>query len=115
MAEEPAFERLLRQTAGVVHTEDILVEAVRDLVKDEIKRYIRERLEGNPALRDELKGAVGELMEAKLKEAYAFLRIAKASAKLGLELVPRHLRGEVTKELAGIIEKEMAAILERTG
>lgn len=115
MAEENPLERILRDTVGAVHTEDLFVEAVRDLVKDEVKTYIRARLDANPELKAEIREAVRDLMEAKLQEAYAFVKLAKAGAKLGLELVPPEMRAEVTKELARIIEKEVGAILERTG
>jgi Ribonuclease G/E len=114
MAEEGIVELALKQTKGLLHSEDILVEAVRDLVKDEIKRYVREKLEGRPELKEELKAAVAEMMEAKIKEAAALVKMAKAGAKLGLELVPPHLREEVTKDLVGMFEKEISVLMEKT-
>jgi len=115
MAEENLVEKVLRDTMGAVHTEDLFVEAVRDLVKDEVKAYIRARLDANPDLKAEIREAVKALMEAKLREGYAFVKLAKAGAKLGLELVPPEMRAEVTRELARIIEREVGAILERSG
>jgi hypothetical protein len=115
MAEENIVEKVLRDTMGAVHTEDLFMEAVRDLVKDEVKSYIRARLDANPDLKAEIRAAVKDLMEAKLQEAYAFVKLAKAGAKLGLELVPADMRAELTRELARIIEKEVGALLERTG
>lgn len=114
MAEDDIVELALKQTKGLLHAEDILVEAVRDLVKDEIKRYVREKLEGRPELKEEIKVAVAELMEAKIKEAAALVKMAKAGAKLGLELVPPHLREEVTKDLIGMFEKEISVLMEKT-
>lgn len=113
MSEENLVEKVLRDTMGAVHTEDLVLEAVRDLVKDEVKAYIRARLDANPELRAEIREAIKELMQAKLQEAYAFVKLAKAGAKLGLELVPPAMRAEVTKEIARIIEKEVGAILEQ--
>ena len=115
MAEDNIVEKVLRDTMGAVHTEDLFVEAVRDLVRDEVKSYIRARLDANPELKVEIREAVKDLMESKLREAYAFVKLAKAGAKLGLELVPPEMRAEVTKELARIIEKEVGAILKRSG
>jgi len=92
----------------IIGGEDILIEAVRDLIRDEIKQSIRKRLEDNPELRKELKDAIGMYFEAKVKEAYAGVKIAKAGAKLGLELIPSHLKAEVAKEL----EKEITSIIE---
>jgi len=112
MAEANIAEKLLRDTMGAMHTEDLLVEALRDLVKDEVKAYVRARLDANPDLKGEIKAAVKDLMEAKIREAYAFVKLAKAGAKLGLELVPPEMRTEVTRELARIIEKEVASLME---
>ncbi len=114
MAEDNLVERVLRDTMGAVHTEDLLVEAVRDLVKDEVKAYVRARLDANPELKAEIRDAVRDMMQAKLQEAYAFAKLAKAGVKLGLELVPPDMRAEVTKELARFIEKEVGAILEHS-
>ena len=114
MAEEHVVEKVLRDTIGAVHTEDLLVEALRDLVKDEVKAYVRVRLDANPELRAEIREAVKDLLEAKIREAYAFVKLAKAGAKLGLELVPAEMRTEVTRELARIIEKEVGALMART-
>ncbi|MCK4444233.1 MAG: hypothetical protein KAW09_06800 [Thermoplasmata archaeon] len=114
MAEEDIVELALRQTKGLLQPEDILVEAVRDMVKDEIKRYVRDKLEARPELKEEMKAAVSDLMEAKIKEATAMVKMAKAGAKLGLELVPSHLREEVTRDLISVFEKEINILMEKT-
>lgn len=114
MAEEGILELAMKQTKGLLQAEDILVEALKDMVKDEIKRYVREKLDANPELKAELKAGINEIFEAKLKEAAAFIKVAKASAKLGLELVPPHLREEMTKDLISVFEKEINAIIEKT-
>src|SRR3989304_5477913 len=51
MAEDHVVEKVLRDTIGAVHTEDLLVEALRDLVKDEVKAYVGVRLGADPAAR----------------------------------------------------------------
>jgi hypothetical protein len=48
--------------------------------------------------------------EAKIKEAYAGIKLAKSSAKLGLELIPENLRDEMSKEL----QKELSKLVEKT-
>lgn len=100
--------------SDIVHTEDIILDAVRDLVRDEIKMYICDKLDKNPKLKEEMKKAVSELIEAKIKEAYALVKIGKCSAKLGLDLVPEHLRKVMMKELASLFEEEIGAIMEKT-
>ncbi|HKZ49081.1 MAG TPA: hypothetical protein VJ397_09915 [Thermoplasmata archaeon] len=113
MAEEHVVEKLLKETGGILHSEDLILEALRDMMKDEIKAYVRGKVDANPALKKEIKDAVGELLEAKILEAYALMKIAKSGAKLGLELVPPHLREKLTREIASVFEKEIAAIMER--
>ena len=105
---------ILKGTAGFSHPEDLAIEAVRDLIKDEIKKYISEKLNARPELKKEFKAAVEEYIEAKLKEAMALVKVGKCAAKLGLELVPAHLKEEVTKDIISLFEKEINMILDRT-
>ena len=90
--------------------EDLLIEAARDLIRDEIKEHIRERLEANPEIKKEFKDAIGMYFEAKLKEAFANIKLVKASAKLGLEMIPPKLKNTMSKEL----EQELTKLLEKT-
>ncbi|MEE9237343.1 MAG: hypothetical protein V3U52_06105 [Thermoplasmata archaeon] len=113
MSEEDAVGSLLKGALGIIHTENILIEAVRDLVREEVKRYVRQKLEARPALREELKKGVAALVEAKVREASALILLAKSAAKLGVELVPPQLREEVAKELVDALEKEIATVLDR--
>lgn len=98
----------------MVGGEELIIETFRDLVKDELKRHIRETLDDNPELKQEVKDAVGRYFEAKVLETVALLAIAKAGAKVSLEALPEHLRGKVGKDLARAIEKDLTAVLERS-
>ena len=65
-----AIERLLTGNLGsqvkeLMATEDILLEAVRDLVKDEIKTYIREKVDADEELKEELKEAISIISTRK--------------------------------------------------
>lgn len=95
---------------NIIGDEEIIIEVARELVKDEIKRIIRQKLEENPELRQELKDAIGMYFEAKIKEAYAGIKLAKSSAKLGLDLIPEHLRVEMSKEL----QQDLIKLVEKT-
>lgn len=92
----------------VLGGEDLVIEAARDMIKDEIKAHIKKKLQENPKLRQELKDAIGMYFEAKIKEAYASVKLAKAGAMLGLKLVPDNIKDELSKE----IEFELTKILE---
>lgn len=93
--------------------EELVVEALRDLLKDEIKRRMREELEKNPELKEELKEAVRLYFSAKVNEAYATLKFVKASAKLGVQMMPDEMRDNLGKEIGSLLEKEVAALLEK--
>jgi len=113
-SEDDLISSLLKGTKSMLSSETLLVEAVQDLVKDEVKRHIRQKLESSPELKEELKVAVGELLEAKVREAYALLKVTKVGAKLGIELVPPKLREEIGRELVSLFEKEVSKMLEQT-
>jgi tellurite resistance protein len=98
----------------MLSSETLLIEAVQDLVKDEVKRAMREKLDANPELKKELKQAVQELLQAKVHEAYAVLKIGKVGAKIGIEMVPPELRREIGRELVTMFEKEVSKMLEQS-
>jgi hypothetical protein len=97
----------------IMPQKDLVIEAVHELVRDEIKRYIRSKLDEDPALKKEIKDAINEYLSAKIREVNAALKLAKSGAKLGLNLIPEHLRQEVSKDIVNLFEKEMGEILER--
>ncbi|MFY9606135.1 MAG: hypothetical protein WAS24_05340 [Thermoplasmata archaeon] len=113
MADEDVISSVVKSTRSMLSSETLLIEAVQDLVKDEVKKTIREKLDANPELKQELRLAVQELMEAKVHEAYALLKVGKVGAKIGIELVPPKLRKEIGQELASMFEKEVNRMLEQ--
>lgn len=114
MAEDDVISSLVKGTKSMLSSETLLIEAVQDLVKDEVKQQIRQKLDSNPELKAELKKAVEELMEAKVHEAYAILKIGKVGAKIGIELVPPKLRKEIGQEIVSLFEKEVGKMLDQT-
>jgi len=112
--DEDIVSSLVKSTKSMLSSETLLIEAIQDLVKDEVKRHIKQKLEDNPELKSELKKAVEELLEAKVHEAYALLKIGKVGTKLGIELVPPKLRKEIGQELASMFEKEVGRMLEQS-
>lgn len=95
---------------NIIGSEELIVEVAREMVKDEIKRIIHQKLEASPQLRQEFRDAIGMYFEAKIKEAYAGIKLAKSSAKLGLDLIPEHLRSQMSKEL----QEELIKLVEKT-
>jgi len=113
MADDDIINSVMKSTRSMLSSETILLEAIQELVKDEVKRTIREKLDANPEIKKELKAAVQDLMEAKIHEAYALLKIGKAGAKLGIELVPPPLRKEIGHEIVSLFEKEVSRMLDQ--
>lgn len=111
--EDTLTQVLKGAVSDIMPQKDLVIEAVHDLVRDEIKRYIRNKLEEDPELKKEIKDAINEYLSAKIREINAALKLAKSGAKLGLNLIPEHLRQEVSKDIVSLFEKEMGEILDR--
>jgi adenosyl cobinamide kinase/adenosyl cobinamide phosphate guanylyltransferase len=107
------LENAIRQALSSIQTEDLMVEAMRDLVKDEIKRYIRTKLDENPEIKRQMNEAVRELMDAKAREYYALARLAKNGVELGMEMMPPEMRERLSRDIASLIEKEMNQVFEK--
>ncbi len=107
------MDTMLKSTIGVSNTEDLIIEAIRDLVKDEIKKYVRQKIDENPAIKQEMKEAVALFIDAKAREAYAVVKLGKAAAELGIQVVPPEMKAQLGKDLASLIEKEMNQVFEK--
>lgn len=111
--EDTLAQILKGAVSDIMPQKDLVIEAVHDMVRDEIKKYIRNKLDEDPELKKEIKDAINEYLSAKVREINAALKLTKAGAKLGLNLIPEHLRQEVSRDLVNLFEKEMGDILER--
>lgn len=112
--QDDLISSVIKSTKTILNSETLMIESIQDLVKDEVKNIMKEKLDANPELRAELKKAVQELLEAKVHEAYAALKIGKCAAKLGIEMVPPKLRKEIGQELVSMFEKEVNRMLEQS-
>lgn len=113
-----AIDRLLtgdvrEQLREMINTEDLLLEALRELVKDELKGYIREKIEADEDLKDELKEAISYYFISKARSVYAELKAARAAARLGIRILPDELQDDVGEALVGLFERELGNLLER--
>jgi hypothetical protein len=105
------IKSLLNETLDV---EEIILESLRDMIKDEVKQHIRKALEKDPDLKKELKEAVTLYLEARAKQIYATVLLAKGATKLGLSIMPGDLKKDLSKEVLSILEKELSQIMDRT-
>ncbi len=113
-----AIERLLtgsirERVQDLMSTEDLIVESFKDIVKDELKAHIRNKIEEDPDLHAEIKEAVTYYFQQKARTVYAELKATRAATRLGLRLLPDELQGEVGEALIGLFEKELGTLLDK--
>jgi len=111
---EETLVPLVRSTlTEVLQAEGLVTEAMRDLVRDEIKAYMRAKLEQDPVLKQEIKDALEMYLESRAKEMLASLRLAKAGTKMTFAMLPEGLKDEIKSEVLKMFESEIAEFLER--
>jgi hypothetical protein len=110
---EDIVTKLTRESFKLMDTESVFVQAMQDIVKDEIKKRIMSRIEKDPALKEQIKIAVEDLIEARIKEGYAMMRLGKIAARIGLEMIPPDMKEDVTREFTSIIEREISEIFQK--
>ena len=105
---------LLRSTRDLLRPEELVREATRDIVKDEIRRHLEKTLREDPELAQNLKEAVKDLLAARASEYAALVRVGTAAARLGLSALPPEMRQTMTKDIVDLISKELGQIVERS-
>ncbi|MDW5564036.1 MAG: hypothetical protein SA339_12515 [Methanomassiliicoccus sp.] len=113
MNEEEGLISIVKDPMGSLKVEDLVMEAARDMIKDEIKRYIRRKLEEDPKLKNDIRIAVAELMDAKIREAYAMVKLGKCGVNLGIAMVPADLKERMDRDIAGLLEREMGQVVSK--
>jgi hypothetical protein len=111
---EETLVPLVRCTLSeVLKAEGLVTAAMRDLIRDEIKEYMRAKLEEDQDLKKEIKEALNMYMESRAKELLATVRLAKAGTKMSFALLPENLKEDIKEEILGMFEAEIAEFLER--
>ena len=105
---------LVKSTRDLLRPEELVREATRDLVKDEIRRHLEKTLREDPKLAQDLKDAVKDLLAAKATEYAALVRVGTATARLGLSALPPEVRAKLTKDIVDLISRELGQIVERS-
>jgi hypothetical protein len=105
---------LVKSTRDLLRPEELVREATRDIVKNEIRRHLEKTLKEDPKLDQALRDAVRELLAARAMEYAALVRVGAATARLGLSALPPEVRQALTKELVDLISKELGQIVERS-
>jgi hypothetical protein len=111
---EGPLDILVRSTRDLLRPEELVREATRDIVKQEIRNHLEKTMRENPALERDLKAAVKALLEARAQEYAALLRVGACTARLGLAAVPAEIRAQLTREVVEVFSKELGQLVERS-
>ena len=108
------IDMLVKSTRDLLRPEELVREATRDIVKDEIRKHLEKTLKDNPTLEEDLRNAVHDLLTARALEYAALLRVGTATARLGLSALPENVRRELTRDIVDLVSKELGQIVERS-
>lgn len=112
MAKDENF--IFEDSKKLMISDEIIVQAIQELYKDEIKERIKEKLRSNPRLENELKEAIQDYTRGKLLEAGAQGKMLKVVAELGLISLPETFRDEMVKTILKAIGPELDTLLKNT-
>ncbi len=111
--DEP-LDILLKSTRDLLRPEELVREATRDIVKDEIRHHLEKTLRENPAIAKAMREAVRALLEARAAEYAALVRVGACTARLGLAAAPPELRRQLTREAIELLGEGLGQIVEKT-
>lgn len=108
------INEILNMVKKSLPDESLFADVIRDLVKDEIKLYLKEKLEKNPEIKRELRDAILEYSQAKFMEITATTKFTKAIGKLGIVSIPSEIKEEVVKSILSTFQKEITEAIDKT-
>ncbi len=108
------LDELVKKGERVLPSEELFLDAIRDLMKDEIKEYIKEKMDENPHIKKEIREAMLIYMDAKVKEAEALTKLTKAIGELGIVALPPKSKQEIVEYIYRTFKKEIDEIIEKT-
>ena len=107
-------DKLIKKSEEILPSEELFLDAVRDLMKDEIKEYLREQMKENPEIKDDLRNAMLMYVEAKVKESESMTILLKTMGKLGILTLPPEMKDEIISTMYSSFKKEIDEIIEKT-
>ncbi len=107
------LDLLVRSTRDLLRPEELVREATRDIVKDEIRRHIERKLKDDPKLAQDLREAVHQLLEARAREYAALLRVGALTARLGVSTLPEDVRRMISQQIVSLVSSELGQIAEK--
>ncbi len=108
------IDLLLSSTRDLLRPEEIVRDATRDIIKDEIRHHIEKTLKEDPELAQDLRDAVRQLLEARALEYAALIHVGTCTARLGLSTLPDSVRKQLRQDLAKLLTRELGGIVEQS-
>ncbi len=105
--------RLSQQLQEIISAEELVLDAFRDLIKDELKRRVHTAIENDETLREEVDEAMNYYFQAKARSMFAEIKASRAAARLGMAILPEETKTEASEALVGLFERELTNLLER--
>ncbi|MHB1471331.1 MAG: nitrite reductase [Thermoplasmataceae archaeon] len=107
-------EKYLKDLMRTMPSEELYFEAIREIMKDLIKEYIRNRINQNQELKTEIAQVLQDFLESKIKEYDSMARMAKVTAKIGLLTTPENIKDQAVSDFTNMFRKEIEEIIKRT-
>jgi len=112
MANEDNF--IIKGSKKLMITDEIIIQAIQDIFRDEIKETLRKKLKENPRLEKELKDAIRDYTRSKLLEVSAQGKLLKVVAELGMISLPDSFKDELVSAILKAVGPEIDVLLKNT-
>ncbi|OWP56486.1 MAG: nitrite reductase [Thermoplasmatales archaeon B_DKE] len=104
----------IKRFMSTMPSEELYFEAIREIMKDIIKEYIKKKINESEGLRLEIMEVLKEYMEARLKEYDSMAKMAKVTAKIGVATAPKSIKDEAMTDFLSSFQSEIEEIIKRT-
>ncbi len=108
------MDKLIKKSEELLPSEELFMEAVREMMKDQIKNYLKQKMNENPKIRDAIREAMLDYVAAKVKESEAIAKLVKAYAQLGIMTLPSDMKSEIISTLYSTFKDEIDEVIEKT-
>ncbi|MCL4332394.1 MAG: nitrite reductase [Candidatus Thermoplasmatota archaeon] len=111
---DPKIDTKVHGFLKTLPSEELFFEAVRDLMKDLIKEFLKKRINSDPELKELVIEALKGFIDAKLREYGSMAKMAKLTAKVGLNVAPSEIKDEALNNIMETFQSEIEEIIRKT-
>ncbi len=108
------IDLLINSSKQLFTPEKLVADVAMDIIKDEVRHHLEQKIKQDPVLAKEIKEAVKELLEARALEYSALIRLTATIARLGIVAVPEEMKIRFAREMASLVGREIGAVMEKT-